>query len=88
MSTTDLAIEVHDLCKTYGSVESVRRISFDVHVGEVFGLLGPNGAGKTTTVEMLEGYRTPTSGSACVLGQDPQQGDRSWRERIGLVLQE
>ena len=46
-----------DLHKSYGSVEAVRGVSFEVEPGEVFGLLGPNGAGKTTTVEILEGYR-------------------------------
>ena len=54
-----LAIEVSDLHKSYGAVEAVRGLSFEVERGEVFGLLGPNGAGKTTTVEILEGYRAP-----------------------------
>ena len=53
------AIEVRDLRKSYGPVEAVRGLSFEVERGEVFGLLGPNGAGKTTTVEILEGYRAP-----------------------------
>src|SRR5690606_6033302 len=51
-----LAIEVSDLRKSYGEVDAVRGLSFQVGRGEVFGLLGPNGAGKTTTVEILEGY--------------------------------
>jgi ABC-2 type transport system ATP-binding protein len=52
--THELAIEVRDLRKSYGDVEAVRGISFEVGRGEVFCLLGPNGAGKTTTVEILE----------------------------------
>ena len=51
-------------------------VSFDVRRGEVFCLLGPNGAGKTTTVEILEGYRSRTSGEARVLGIDPATGAR------------
>ena len=47
---SELAIEVSDLRKSYGSLEAVRGLSFGVRRGEVFGLLGPNGAGKTTTV--------------------------------------
>jgi ABC-2 type transport system ATP-binding protein len=81
------AILVRDLHRSYGAVEAVRGISFEVARGEVFGLLGPNGAGKTTTVEILEGYRARTSGIASVLGHDPAGRPRALRERVGIVLQ-
>ena len=81
------AITVSDLRKSYGQVEAVRGVSFDIEQGEVFGLLGPNGAGKTTTVEVLEGYRERDGGSVSVLGVDPQHAGGDWRERIGIVLQ-
>jgi ABC-2 type transport system ATP-binding protein len=82
-----LAIEVRDLKKSYGAVEAVRDVSFEVDRGEVFCLLGPNGAGKTTTVEILEGYRTRTGGEARVLGMDPARSERALRDRVGIVLQ-
>ncbi len=82
------AIRVRDLRKSYGSLEAVRGIDFDVAEGEVFGFLGPNGAGKTTTVEILEGYRPRSAGEVSVLGHDPAKGERILRERIGIVLQE
>jgi ABC-2 type transport system ATP-binding protein len=81
------AILVRDLRKSYGDVDAVRGIDFDVARGEVFGLLGPNGAGKTTTVEILEGYRNRTSGIVSVLGHDPAGRPRALRERTGIVLQ-
>ena len=81
------AIEVRDLHKSYGSLEAVSGVSFEVAMGEVFCLLGPNGAGKTTTVEILEGYRTRERGAVSVLGIDPAHGSRELRERIGIVLQ-
>jgi ABC-2 type transport system ATP-binding protein len=81
------AISVRDLRKSYGTLEAVRGIDFDVERGEVFGLLGPNGAGKTTTVEILEGYRKRDGGSVEVLGTDPALAGSSWREQIGVVLQ-
>jgi ABC-2 type transport system ATP-binding protein len=81
------AILVRDLHKRYGDHEAVRGIDFEVAAGEVFGLLGPNGAGKTTTVEILEGYRTRTTGIVSVLGHDPQQRARELRARVGIVLQ-
>jgi ABC-2 type transport system ATP-binding protein len=82
------AIRVRNLRKSYGAIEAVRGIDFDVEEGEVFGFLGPNGAGKTTTVEILEGYRPRSAGDVEVLGHDPASGNRVLRERIGIVLQE
>ncbi|MHB8513260.1 MAG: ABC transporter ATP-binding protein [Actinomycetota bacterium] len=82
------AIEVRGLRKSYGDNEAVRGVDLDVASGEVFALLGPNGAGKTTICEILEGHRLRTSGEASVLGFDPGKHDRSFKERIGIVLQE
>jgi ABC-2 type transport system ATP-binding protein len=82
------AIVARGLRKNYGRREAVRGLDFEVAAGEVFGFLGPNGAGKTTTIEILEGYRTRTSGEVSVLGRDPAHPTRAWRDRIGLVLQE
>ena len=81
------AIKVNDLRKSYGTHEAVSGLSFEVRRGEVFGLLGPNGAGKTTTVEILEGYRSRSSGEVSVLRFDPSSREREMRERIGIVLQ-
>jgi ABC-type multidrug transport system ATPase subunit len=90
MSATanEQAIEVTHLRKTYGAVQAVNGVSFEVKRGEVFCLLGPNGAGKTTIVEILEGYRTRSSGDAHVLGIDPATGSRRLREQVGIVLQQ
>ena len=84
---TEAAISVRDLRKSYGPLEAVRGISFEVRRGEVFGLLGPNGAGKTTTVEILEGYRRRSGGEIAVLGHDPERREAELRRRIGIVLQ-
>ena len=84
----ETTIEVRDLRKSYGPVDAVKGVSFEVHRGEVFGLLGPNGAGKTTTVEILEGYRERSAGEVSVLGFDPAHADRELKERVGIVLQE
>ncbi len=81
------AVEVSELSKSYGEIEAVTGISFEIPAGEVFGLLGPNGAGKTTTVEILEGYRERDGGEVRVLGHDPQRAGGDFRERIGVVLQ-
>jgi ABC-2 type transport system ATP-binding protein len=82
-----IAVEVVDLRRSYGPVQAVRGITFQVEEGEVFALLGPNGAGKTTTVEILEGFRKRDSGRVSVLGFDPATGDRRLKEQMGVVLQ-
>jgi ABC-2 type transport system ATP-binding protein len=84
----DPAIEVRDLRKSYGDLEAVAGVDLTVARGEVFALLGPNGAGKTTAVEILEGHRQRSSGEVHVLGYDPGRGERDFKQRIGIVLQE
>ncbi len=81
-------ISVAGLRKAYGDYEAVRGIDLEVRRGEIFAFLGPNGAGKTTTTEVLEGYRARSAGEISVLGVDPGQPTRAWRERIGIVLQQ
>lgn len=80
-------IEVGGLVKDYGAVRAVDGVSFEVAEGEVVALLGPNGAGKSTIVEILEGHRRRSAGSAAVLGVDPGSAPRWFRDRIGIVLQ-
>jgi ABC-2 type transport system ATP-binding protein len=82
------AISVHDVNRSFGPVEAVRGVSFDVHEAEVFGFLGPNGAGKTTTIHILCTLLRPSAGTATVNGFDVV-GERSQvRRSIGLVFQQ
>ena len=61
-------IVVYELCKDFGAVRAVDRLSFTVEPGMVTGFLGPNGAGKTTTLRALLGLVEPTSGTATIGG--------------------
>jgi ABC-2 type transport system ATP-binding protein len=81
-------ISVHDLSKKYDDLEAVRRTSFEVAPGEIFGFLGPNGAGKSTTINILCTLLTPTSGGARVAGYDVASEPLEVRRRIGLVFQD
>jgi ABC-2 type transport system ATP-binding protein len=87
MSSASAAISVQALKKSYGEVQAVKGIDFEIQPGEVFGLLGPNGAGKTTTVEILEGLRPRTGGQVTILGFDPDRQRRQLKDRIGVCLQ-
>lgn len=81
------AIQVRGLTKSYGDKHVLTGLDLDVPTGTVLALLGPNGAGETTTVEIFQGLRRRVAGSVSVLGEDPQNGSRSWRARIGVVSQ-
>ncbi len=63
-------VHVEGIGKSFGSVNALRDVSFDVACGEVVALLGPNGAGKTTTVEILSTLTRPDRGRARVAGHD------------------
>ncbi len=64
------AIRVHGLTKSFGPVQAVREVGFDVSRGEIFGLVGPDGAGKTTTMRMLAAVLQPDQGEIAVDGVD------------------
>ena len=88
MSSTDKAVFVEDLRKSFGSVVALRGISFEVGRGEVLGLLGPNGAGKTTTVDILSTLATPDSGTAIVAGHNVRTDPGGVRRSIMLTGQQ
>jgi len=80
-----IAIETHDLTKTFGAFTAVDRVDLTVRRGEIYGLLGPNGAGKSTAIRMLCTLLSPTSGFARVDGYDIVRQGSEVRRRIGLV---
>jgi ABC-2 type transport system ATP-binding protein len=90
-TTPDLAIEVRDLTRTYGSgaeaFTAVRGVDLEVRRGTIHALLGVNGAGKTSTMEVLEGLAPATSGDVRVLGRHPVADRAAVRRRTGVLLQ-
>lgn len=78
-------IEIQNLVKSYGSVEAVRNISFEVEDGELFGLIGPDGAGKTTIFRILTTLLKPDSGNATVLGMDVVNDYKKIRPKVGYM---
>lgn len=87
-ATTQPAVTVRGLRKTYDDVVAVADVSFDVEAGEILGLLGPNGSGKTTTVGCLQGLRRADAGIIDVLGLDPRTDVRRLRRLVGSQLQD
>jgi ABC-2 type transport system ATP-binding protein len=80
-------IQISSLSRRFGETNAVDNLSLDVQAGEIFGFLGHNGAGKTTTVRLLNGVIEPTSGSARVLGLDPQADGPAVRARTGVLTE-
>ena len=78
------AIRLENIEKSLGKRKILKRISFSVETGDIFGYLGPNGAGKTTTIRIILGLYKIDSGNLDVLGQDIESSDT--RKKIGFVL--
>ncbi|MCA9037458.1 MAG: ABC transporter ATP-binding protein/permease, partial [Planctomycetaceae bacterium] len=84
---TPAAIQLQNLCRSFGSFVAVDNVSFDVPRGAIFGLLGPNGSGKSTIIRMLCGVLPPSGGSARVLGYDVTTESEIIKQRIGYMSQ-
>jgi daunorubicin resistance ABC transporter ATP-binding subunit len=84
---TQPAILVENLAKSFGNVQALCGVTFEVPPRTVLGLLGPNGAGKTTTVRILTTLLRPDGGRAEVLGHDVTRDDQLVRASIGLAGQ-
>ncbi len=81
-----IVIKISDLHKSFGPVQAVNGISFDIRQGEVFGFLGPNGAGKTTTIRMLCGLLPCDSGS--IVFNDPLIRRAGVKYQLGICPQD
>jgi branched-chain amino acid transport system ATP-binding protein len=63
-------LRVTDLRKSYGAIQAVGGVSFEVRPGEIFGVIGPNGSGKTTLFNSMLGQIRPDSGRIELNGDD------------------
>jgi ABC-type multidrug transport system ATPase subunit len=83
----EFPVEACDLVKRYGDFYAVKKNSFCIKKGEIFGLLGPNGAGKSTSFKMMCGLSTPTGGAARIMGVDVEQNPSLARSYLGYMAQ-
>jgi ABC-2 type transport system ATP-binding protein len=86
-TTSDIAIAVSGLSKSFDSREVVHDLSMQVKRGMIYGFLGPNGSGKTTTIRMLCGLLTPDSGEGTCLGYDIRRDADKIKRRVGYMTQ-
>jgi ABC-2 type transport system ATP-binding protein len=85
--TSDNAVRVDGVRKSFGPVDALRGVSFSADSGSVLGILGPNGAGKTTLIDILCTLSTMDSGTATVCGFDVATEPAAVRERISMTGQ-
>jgi len=76
------AIEIENISKSFGDFYAVKKLSFSISKGSIYGLLGPNGAGKTTTIRMVMNIIIPDEGLIKVLGR---KMDEKMKERVGYL---
>lgn len=88
----ELCVQVHNVERRFGSLEVLRGVDLNVHVGELVGLYGPSGSGKTTLLNLIGALDRPNAGSISMLGQDivkMSDGRRARlrRQKIGFIFQ-
>jgi len=88
MASTDPAIRIQGLRKTYGSRIALDSLDLDVPQGAVYGFLGPNGAGKTTTMRVLVGLIRPDAGRVELFGETYDRSRRRLLHRVGALIEQ
>ena len=63
-------LEVKSLSKSFGGLQVLSKIDFDLHQREILGLIGPNGSGKTTLFNLITGFLKPNAGRIVFRGKD------------------
>ncbi len=81
----DPVIQVQDIRKSFGVLQALDGVSFELSRGDFLTIFGPNGAGKTTLIKVLAGLTRPTGGRARVAGHDVLQSDPRLRRQIGVI---
>ena len=87
----NVALQLTNVTKQYGSETAVDDVSLNVYDGELFTLLGPSGCGKTTTLRILAGLERPTEGTVSVAGECVAGGDEFAapdERNVGFVFQD
>lgn len=81
-------IQLRSVSKSFGNIEAVKNVSFNIDKGEIFGILGPNGAGKSTIVNILNTLVKPDKGDVIIDGVDIKDDGDAIKLIMGVVPQE
>jgi len=84
-------VSLKDVRKSFGDLEVLKGVSFDVMKGEVICIIGPSGSGKSTLIRCINGLNDIQAGSITVEGQevhDPKLDKLELRKKVGMVFQQ
>jgi len=70
VSATEALLRVQEVSVSFGGIQALSSVSFDVQTGEIFSIIGPNGAGKTSIVNVISGFYRPDRGRILFQGKD------------------
>jgi branched-chain amino acid transport system ATP-binding protein len=84
-----MILEVHNLSKSFGGVEAVKDVSFELEKGQLLAMIGPNGAGKSTCFNLINGQLNPDSGSIIIMGKQINSSKPRdvWNLGVGRTFQ-
>jgi branched-chain amino acid transport system ATP-binding protein len=82
-------LEVHELAKSFGGVQAVNNLSFDLSEGQLLAMIGPNGAGKSTCFNLINGQLRPDHGSIVIRGKkiNGHRPRQVWQLGVGRTFQ-
>ena len=84
-----IVLEVHELAKSFGGVQAVNNLSFDLREGQLLAMIGPNGAGKSTCFNLINGQLRPDYGKVVIMGKiiNGYKPRQVWKLGVGRTFQ-
>lgn len=82
--TSDLILQISNLSKSFGAIQALRDVSFELRKGEVHAIAGENGAGKSTLMNVIDGIVRPDSGEIRFDGQKVNIASPAVAQRLGI----
>lgn len=82
-------LEVRELAKSFGGVQAVNNLNFDLSEGQLLAMIGPNGAGKSTCFNLINGQLRPDHGNVVIRGKkvNGHQPRQVWKLGVGRTFQ-
>ena len=80
-----MILQLSNVTKSFGAVQALKGVSFDLQAGEVHALLGENGAGKTTLIKIITGAHAPDSGTIRITGERVEKLSPAAAHNLGIA---